>query len=213
MDKLTIVFCDAQPAIVYALEQECRRRVASEAFRLAEVNRAVDFEFRCADILGVDADGFAVPGNSFGWLNGGVDAVFMQRDPDLQRSVFECVKMYDGEVLIGRTYAIRATFGLFIGAPTMRVPASDVSPLNCFLAARAAFQTVKQLQRPDTPDVFKVNRVAIPGFGTGAGGLRLDLAAAAMLGAVEDAFTTTRYGEWQEAFRHQQQLLRPYPHA
>lgn len=140
------------------------------------------------------------PGNSFGYMDGGIDALYMKRfghqlQGKLQARVRDqpLCELLVGDAIVQETEDIEVRF--VICAPTMRVPMRILDPINIFLACRAA--TMRAMN-------WGFQRVAMPGMGTGCGEVRPDIAARAMLNGIAEARNPSAFPtSWSEAWaRH-----------
>ncbi|WP_300774846.1 macro domain-containing protein [uncultured Desulfovibrio sp.] len=136
------------------------------------------------DILSLQVDAVVSPANSFGFMDGGLDALYTRFfGPQLQERLQRMIReQADGELLVGQALPVEtghARIPWCISAPTMRVPRRLESAEPAYLATRAAVRCAL---------AAGVARVAIPGMGTGTGGLPPESAAPAMLRGIQDAF-------------------------
>lgn len=123
-------------------------------------------------ILDLDVDAIVAPANSFCEMSGGIDLHYKNYlgsriETDIQHLIAD---KYHGELLVGQAEAvkivtdntnIKAKYVIF--APTMRVPEYVGHTINSFLAAKAALLKAEELG---------LESVAIPGLGTGTGGMK-----------------------------------------
>jgi O-acetyl-ADP-ribose deacetylase (regulator of RNase III) len=118
-------------------------------------------------ILDVDCDAVVSFGNSFGFMNDGMDALYLLRfGAALQDRLQDRIRLHHhGELIVGSADSLE-TFDdhcpYLIAAPIMRVPAilEDTS-LNPYLAARAALLLTKHGSfEDDSPISEKIRRVA-----------------------------------------------------
>ena len=96
----------------------------------------------------------------------------------LQRMIREKA---DGELLVGQALQVETGYPPIpwcICAPTMRVPRALETAEPAYLATRAAVRCAL---------LAGLNSLAIPGMGTGTGGLHPQRAARAMMHAIHDA--------------------------
>lgn len=136
------------------------------------------------DIFSKPVDAVVSPGNSFGFMDGGVDVVFSRRfgwgvEERVQKAIRE---NFGGELLVGQALSIRTgddDFPVLIYAPTMRVGYVIADAIVVRLAVRAAMREVLKHQ---------LSHVAMPGMGTGTGRLKENWAASYMLHGMMDAF-------------------------
>lgn len=132
-----------------------------------------------------NADAIVSPANSFGDMGGGVDLRYReyfgwQLEERLQKAIAQ--KPF-GELLVGDALVINTghnTIKNLVCAPTMRFPHVLPDPEPGYLASRVA--TYAAL-------CHKVEKLVMPGMGTGVGALPGFLAARYMLAGIADAFS------------------------
>lgn len=137
-------------------------------------------------ILDCGATAIVSPANSFGFMDGGIDQVYLDKfGDDLQRGVRECIQSdWRGEIPVGCAFSV--TGGVIgsrslIVAPTMRVPmVLPEDTVNPYLASSAAMQCAQEL---------KISSLAFPGMGTGVGRVPFDVCARQMRQAILDSRT------------------------
>lgn len=134
-------------------------------------NGVGDIEIHEGSIFDLSVDAVVSPGNSFGFMDGGIDAAYLQFfGQELERRVRDKISRdHAGELLVGQADLIKTGHSQIphlIIAPTMRVPMMLVNSVNAYLAARAVFRLVK-----DSPFSKHEARIALPGLGTGTGQL------------------------------------------
>ncbi|PWW62074.1 O-acetyl-ADP-ribose deacetylase (regulator of RNase III) [Actinokineospora spheciospongiae] len=146
-------------------------------------------------LLEVDADAVVSPANSFGWMRGGIDAVYTAAFPTVEQSVRSAVLAYHGgelpvgEALIVPTDAVRPAW--LITAPTMREPGVLLPPdtVHPYLAARAVFRLWRDGALDDGTPVREVVRtIAVPGLGTGVGRVPPAVCARQLAAAWDEVF-------------------------
>ncbi|RLK60096.1 macro domain-containing protein [Actinokineospora cianjurensis] len=129
-------------------------------------------------VLEVRADAVVSPANSYGWMRGGVDAVYAEHFPAIEQRVRSAVLAYHGgelpigEALIVPTGAKRPAW--LITAPTMKEPAQALAAetVHPYLAARAVFRLWRDgVFDNGAPVRATVGTIAMPGLGTGVGGV------------------------------------------
>lgn len=138
------------------------------------------------DILAAAAecDAFVSPANSFGYMRGGIDAVYARYfGPSLEAGVRAAISSeFGGELPVGEAVVVEtghAVVPFLIAAPTMRTPMVLPADTNHpFLAARAALRAAAA--HPD------VHVVAMPGLGTGIGGVSPEQCADQVVAAIEE---------------------------
>lgn len=129
-------------------------------------------------VLDVAADAVVSPANSYGWMRGGIDAVYAQAFPAVEQNVRSAVLAYHGgELPIGQALVVptgEPAPAWMISAPTMRepgerLPADTVHP---YLAARAVFRQWRDGRLEHGVELSRVvDTIAMPGLGTGVGGV------------------------------------------
>jgi len=131
-------------------------------------------------ITDVDADAVVSPANSLGIMGGGIDAVYARWFPGISDRVRSASggRLPVGEAVIVPTGVDRPAW--LVSAPTMSRPGTRLSPDGA--AARAAAGAVLRLWRdgilPDgRPVRDAVRTIALPGLGTGVGGLSPEVCA------------------------------------
>jgi O-acetyl-ADP-ribose deacetylase (regulator of RNase III) len=134
------------------------------------------------EIFGVEADAIVSPANSFGYMDGGIDLLYVQRFGwELQdRLQSHLRERHDGELPVGQAAIIEtfdARMPFLISAPTMRVPMNVATTVNAYLSFRAAIRAVKQHNSENSE---RIRSVLCPGLCTGVGRMPAALAAKQM---------------------------------
>jgi O-acetyl-ADP-ribose deacetylase (regulator of RNase III) len=148
------------------------------------------------DLLDVSPDAVVCPGNSFGDMGGGFDkAVDDFHGGRAQPAVVRAIATNCfGELPVGSSLVVEvpdATRARFlVMAPTMRVPGNSAHSIGAYLATRAAL--VALLQHRDSG--ARIKSVAIPGMGTGVGGMAFGEAASQM----RTAFASVVEERWRQ---------------
>ena len=133
-----------------------------------------DFEISCGDIFaGPKADAIVSPANSFGFMDGGIDAVYMRKFGfKLEVNLMERIrKHFNGELVVGQATIIptgNVDIPYLISAPTMRVPGVVKHTVNAYLAFRAVLIAVKKWNVDANTDPH-INSLICPGLGTAIG--------------------------------------------
>ena len=187
---------------------------------------AEDFDFvsvHQGSILDVECDAVVSPANSFGFMDGGIDGVYMDyfgREIQLKvrRQIFD---YHHGELLVGSAAIVETDddrIPFLIAAPTMRVPMFLHESVNSYLAARAVFLLIKhgrflsgQYQGERISDYVQI--VAFPGLGTGVGRVSAKVCARQVRAAIDDVLLE-RYQmpkSWAEASEWHQLLYTDNP--
>ena len=164
----TLVLRDRNAALVAAWQ---RRFAGCDAIEIGQ-----------GDIFEVQADAIVSPANSFGYMDGGIDAVYLERfgaglQARLQRVLFE---EHHGELPVGEAVMVEthdASLPWLVSAPTMRIPGPVPKTHNAYLAFRAALRTV---MRHNEHAAAKVERVLCPGLATAIGAMPEDRCARQM---------------------------------
>jgi O-acetyl-ADP-ribose deacetylase (regulator of RNase III) len=117
----------------------------------------------------------APPTASVGYMNGGIDFAISKHlgwhlEQDLQRIIRE---KYYGELLVGQAEILatgHAQFPYLIAAPTMRTPMTSTCGPNVYQSMKAVLLLLRH-GRLATGELVgeRVQRVAVPGLGTGIG--------------------------------------------
>lgn len=169
-------------------------------------------------ILDVECDAVVSPANSFGFMDGGIDALYLKRfGSNLQQKVQAMIStIHGGELLVGTADIVETgdpIVPFLIVAPTMRVPMILRDTVNPYLAARAVFRLTRQGtfgrgRLAGAPLRQHVRRVACPGLGTGVGQVSPNVCARQVAQAIEDVLLD-RYSmprTWAEASERHQEL-------
>lgn len=147
-------------------------------------------------IFDVTADAIVSPANSFGFMDGGIDRLYLEQyGTSLQDRVQERIKTdHAGELLVGAATIVETeheSIPYLIAAPTMRVPMVLHSSINPFLAARAVFVLIRDGvfttgRQTGQPIHEHVKSVVLPGLGTGVGRVPPVQCAKQVRAAIED---------------------------
>ncbi|GAA2989679.1 macro domain-containing protein [Actinokineospora diospyrosa] len=146
-------------------------------------------------VLEVQADAVVSPANSYGWMRGGVDAVYAANFPAIEQRVRSAVLAYHGgelpvgEALIVPTDVARPTW--LITAPTMKEPTEALAAetVHPYLAARAVFRLWRDgVLDNGSPVRNAVGTIAMPGLGTGVGGVPPQVCARQLAAAWDAVF-------------------------
>ncbi len=186
-----------------------------------------DFDFvevYSGSILDVACDAVVSPANSFGFMDGGIDARYSERfgwhvQDKLRQRILQ---QHHGELLVGAAEIVETghlRMPYLIAAPTMRVPmVLGAETTNPYLAIRAVFLLVKHGQFSSGEHIGQrisqhVASIAFPGMGTGIGRVPVEICAMQMRKAVEeimlDKFRVPQ--SWAEASERHQLLYTDRP--
>lgn len=132
-------------------------------------------------VTDLTVDAVVSPANSFGLMGGGIDGVYARWLPGIEKRVRAAIgtSYRDGELPVGSalivpTGAPAPLPSWLISAPTMRRPGEllDAAGDNAFAAALAIVTLWRDGTTPDgSPVRDAVRSLALPGLGTGVGGL------------------------------------------
>lgn len=144
----------------------------------------------------VALDAVVSPANSFGFMDGGIDALYCEYFGwDLQDRVRrQILDVHHGELVVGQADVVetgRSEIPFLFVAPTMRVPMALFDTVNPYLAARAVFVSWRHGRfaggRHDGIPVREViDTVAMPGLGTGVGRVGARTCARQVRQAIDD---------------------------
>lgn len=152
-------------------------------------------EVHRGSVLDMPVDAVVSPANSYGWMRGGINAVYARAFPDVEQHVRSAVLAYHGgELPVGEALLVPtgapAPPWLF-SSPTMRepgerLPADTVHP---YLCARAVLRLWAggALENGVLVRDF-VRSIAMPGLGTGVGGAAPELCARQVAAAWDEVF-------------------------
>lgn len=126
-----------------------------------------------SDPIDIEADAVVSPANSFGYMDGGIDAVYTHVfGTQLQQRLQEVLKLeFAGELPVGQAVIVETGSVLIpwcVSAPTMRQPMGVADTLNAFLAFRAALLAVRDHNRTKRSPI---RRLLCPGLGTAVGNM------------------------------------------
>jgi O-acetyl-ADP-ribose deacetylase (regulator of RNase III) len=160
---------------------------------IADVRTGI--EVYVGSILSVGTDAVVSPANSFGLMRGGVDALYSSVWPTIEQRVRSAVLAFHGgelpvgEAVVVATGAMRPAW--LFSAPTMRKPATTLplGTVHPYLAARAVFRLWRTGRLEDGRPVRRVVRgIAMPGLGTGFGGVSPESCARQVAAAWDEQF-------------------------
>jgi O-acetyl-ADP-ribose deacetylase (regulator of RNase III) len=169
----------------------------AEAWRVAHQEMRGRVRVHHGSVLDVGADAVVSPANSYGWMRGGIDAVYAQAFPEVEQNVRSTVLAYHGgELPLGEALMVptgEPSPAWLISAPTMREPGEQLPPdtVHPYLAARAVFQLWRDGRLEEGPPVRSaVDIIAMPGLGTGVGGVAPRTCARQVQAAWDEVFPT-----------------------
>ena len=134
----------------------------------------MEVEIVLGDLRALAVEAVVNPANSLGEMGGGVAGALRRAGGrEIEREAMARAPIPVGEA--GATSAGQLPFLKVVHAPTMERPAMATTPEKVRLAARAALRCA---------DEAALRSLAIPGLGTGVGGVDTEEAAAAIVGEV-----------------------------
>lgn len=159
-------------------------------------------ELHFGSILETGAGAAVSPANSFGFMDGGIDAVYSAEFPGIQERVRDYIKTLPlRELLVGEAaiFDTNREIPNLIVAPTMRVPMVLGDSINPYLAAKAALSLALD---------YKLESVAFPGLGTGVGKIPPNICARQMRAAIQEIVLGIERTPptWKDAVRYHRLL-------
>lgn len=145
-----------------------------------------EVEVLAGDICQVACDALVSPANSFGFMDGGLDLAISERFGwDLEKRLQAKIAQRPlRELLVGEALLVKTNdehLPWLISAPTMRVPMRLRQSVNAYLAMKAILNVALAAEHSHS-----ISTVAIPGLGTGVGGLSATTAAFQMWMAFQE---------------------------
>ena len=143
-------------------------------------------------IFDVKCDAIVSPGNSFGFMEYGLDLEILEYfGGHVQERLQKLIQTrHHGELLVGTAEVVDTDHfevPYLIAAPTMRVPTVLTETVNIYLATRAVLTHVKSGTVPDgTPVKHIIETIAIPDMGMEMGKVPPDICALQMKVALEN---------------------------
>lgn len=166
----------------------------AEAWETAADGRREVYTHR-GSTLDVPAEAVVSPANSYGWMRGGIDAIYAHTFPAIEQHVRSAVLAYHGgELPVGQAVIVptdMAAPAWLISAPTMREPGERLpqDTVHPYLAARAVFRMWRDGRlEDDRPVRSVVSTIAMPGLGTGIGGVPPSVCARQVMAAWDEVF-------------------------
>lgn len=146
----------------------------------------------CGDIFkgAPAADAIVSPANSFGFMDGGIDMVYINHFGwQMQHRLQAFLKQnHDGELPVGLAVIIDTLspddnekkfknpefnegklIKYLISTPTMRIPMNVSDTVNAYLAFRAVIRAVKEHNKAEQNTQNQITSVLCPGLGTAVG--------------------------------------------
>lgn len=134
---------------------------------------------------------FVSPANSFGFMNGGIDAVYMKMFPGIEKLVQQKIKSFGIKSTLDRYFLPvgGATIvpiddnNVLICCPTMIFPQNIVQTSNDYVCTKLIFELVDKYNKTAKN---KIETVIIPGIGTGVGEIPFERCTNSMYRAYDD---------------------------
>jgi len=131
---------------------------------------------KTGDITKISCDAIVNPANSYGYMGGGVaGAIKRVGGNEIEKEAIAQAPIFIGSAVATTAGTLPCQF--VIHAPTMKKPAMKIPVENVAKATQAAFKLGKEMQ---------IKNIAIPGMGTGVGGVSPSDAARAMVKVAQD---------------------------
>lgn len=162
---------------------------------------------------GTAADVLVSPANSFGFMNGGIDAVYTTRfGIELQEKLQARLRQQqNGECSVGDAEIVPIDndpdFRYLVAAPTMYVPQVITGTINVYLAFRAVLRTVGRYNQFQ-PSASQLESILCPGMGTGIGQVPYDVCAFQMRKAYDAVSKGLNFKTLEDAWRYHEGLRR-----
>ena len=150
----------------------------AQAWRTLLSTRRPRVQVHRGSVLDIEAQAVVSPANSYGWMRGGIDAVYARAFPGIEERVRKAIlNTHGGELPVGEALAVPTGETMpawLISAPTMREPGELLAEdtVHPYLAARAVFELWRDREvDPGRPAAEAIDVIAMPGLGTGVGGV------------------------------------------
>jgi O-acetyl-ADP-ribose deacetylase (regulator of RNase III) len=180
---MKLILCDVDASVVAAWRAQFARHPEVQVFEKS--------------ILDVEIDAVVNPGNSFGFMDGGLALKLCEKFGfEIQEVVRKAVReRYGKEMLVGQAdvFPTGKTPAFLIHAPTMRTPQPIGDTVNAYLAARAAFNAAKAYNSNAAKGGEPIGTVALPGLGTGTGKMNPLVSARQIRYAYEEAWDLRKF--------------------
>ena len=130
-----------------------------------------DVAITCDSIFTLEADALVSPANSFGRMDGGLDAQIVEfLGEEVEIEVQQMIQSrHDGELVVGHAEIVITNadqFPFLVVAPVMRVPQNISRTVNAYLAFRAALRSVLAFNELHGDPI---QTLLVPGLGTDNG--------------------------------------------
>lgn len=163
--------------------------------------------------IDIAADAVVSPANSFGFMDGGIDAIYTHQFGFGLESRLQALLLaeHGGELPVGSAVVVETgseEIPWCISAPTMRVPEPVPESVNAYLAFRAALRAVVAHNAAGRRPIL---RVLCPGLATRTGHMPVRRCAAQMRAAWDNVLGEgpPPQPSWRSVARLQERLLGP----
>jgi len=206
---MKLILCSVDPGLKKAWEKSCGDLDFIEIFH--------------GSILDTKCDAIVSPANSYGFMDGGLDALYMDYfGSSIQTKVRKQIYLHHhGELIVGMSDVVETNdhkIPFLIIAPTMRVPMKLRDSINPYLAARSVFILQRygvflsgKHKGKNVSDL--VRSIALPGLCTGVGGISYSTCAHQVREAINDILLEEYKmpKSWAEASENHQLLYTNKP--
>lgn len=168
-----VILCDLHAPLIRAWRESFRAHVEVEVFH--------------GSILDVSADAYVSPANSFGIMDGGIDAILSARFPLVEDRVQTAIAAGGKPLPVGDCITVETgdfDVPYLLCAPTMQFPSRVAYTEHAYQAMLAILSEVARFNS----EGGAIGSVAIPGLCTGVGDMPPHVAASQMAQA---------YAEWK----------------
>lgn len=148
-------------------------------------------------LLGLEVDAVVSPANSQGFMRGGIDAAYAAAFPGVEDRVRSAIRDGHGGILpVGTALAVPTGVprpAWLVSAPTMELPGELLGEDtdHPYRAAHAVLSWWRETTLPDGGTVRdRVASIAMPGLGTGVGGVPPEVCARQVARAWDEVFGT-----------------------
>jgi O-acetyl-ADP-ribose deacetylase (regulator of RNase III) len=149
------------------------------AFWKKEFELFPEVEIYCDDILSIAHNAIVSPANSYGFMDGGIDQLYLDYfGVQVQSLVQDAIShRREGYLPVGESVVVKtgdSKIPYLVVSPTMLMP-EKVPAANCYFALASSLRASSA-----TPGI---THLYCPGLGTGVGGVPFDVAAVEMANA------------------------------
>ena len=188
--KINLVFCDIKSNFVKAVKKESRKHSNG----LKDMFTVQTFTGDIREIkVNQPCTAYVSPANSFGYMDGGIDAVYMEMFEGIEQKVMNELKVHKLTTALGRHYQpigsallVRVSDTQYlISAPTMWLPENVSKTRNAYWAFRAILHLLYKANRK-LPKKKRIRTVICPGLCTGCGFMPPKISASQIFQAIDD---------------------------